>query len=91
MQWLWAVTALYLFFLLLVVGLTYTARSGEKIFHYLFTISLFVGSIAYFTMASDLGNVPIHTSTGDSGTRQIFYARYINWYTSPSTFPHVLD
>jgi len=79
-DWLWAVTALYVFFLLIVVGHAYTARSGEKIFHYLFTISLFVGSIAYFTMASDLGNVPIQTSTGDSGTRQIFYARYINWF-----------
>jgi len=79
-DWLWAVTALYLLFLLLVVGHAYFAHSGEKIFHYLFTISLFVGTIAYFTMASDLGSTPIKTSTGDSGTRQIFYAKYINWF-----------
>ncbi|TVY28484.1 Protein FDD123 [Lachnellula hyalina] len=79
-DWLWTVTAIYLFALLLVVGHSYVARSGEKIFHYLFTISLFVGAVAYFTMASDLGSTPIATSTGDSGTRQIFYAKYINWF-----------
>ncbi|TVY80831.1 Protein FDD123 [Lachnellula suecica] len=79
-DWLWAVTALYLLFLLVVVGHSYVARSGERIFHYLFTISLFVGTVAYFTMASDLGSTPINTSTGDAGTRQIFYARYINWF-----------
>jgi len=79
-DWLWTVTAIYLCSLLLVVGHSYFARSGEKIFHYLFTISLFVGGVAYFTMASDLGSTPIATSTGDSGTRQIFYAKYINWF-----------
>jgi bacteriorhodopsin len=87
-DWLWAVTALYLLFLLLVVGHAYFAHYGEKIFHYLFTISLFVGTVAYFTMASDLGSTPIETSTGDSGTRQIFYAKYINWYGLPSSFAH---
>lgn len=87
-DWLWAVVALYLLFLLLVVSHTYVARSGEKIFHYLFTVSLFVGTVAYFTMASDLGSTPIETSTGDSGTRQIFYAKYINWYNYLSPFPH---
>jgi len=79
-DWLWAVTAVYLLSLLIVVGHAYVARAGEKIFHYLFTISLFVGTVAYFTMASDLGSTPIETSTGDGGTRQIFYAKFINWF-----------
>jgi bacteriorhodopsin len=79
-DWLWAVTALYSLLLLVIVGLTPIARSGEKIFHYLFTISLFVGAISYFAMASDLGSTPIFTSTNESGTREIFYVRYINWY-----------
>ncbi|KAH6874600.1 hypothetical protein B0T10DRAFT_521775 [Thelonectria olida] len=35
--------------------LSFKARNGEKIFHYLFTIGLFVGAVAYFAMASDLG------------------------------------
>ena len=32
---------------------------GERIFHYLFTVAAFTGLIAYFTMASDLGNTPV--------------------------------
>ncbi|KAH8589338.1 heat shock protein 30 [Bisporella sp. PMI_857] len=81
-DWLWAVTALYSLSLLLVVAHSYFARSGEKILHYLFTISLFVGAISYFTVASNLGSTPVVTSTNQSGTRQIFYARYINWFVS---------
>jgi bacteriorhodopsin len=81
-DWLWAVTAIYCLFLLVVIGLAYVAKQGEKIFHYLFTISLLVGSIAYFTMASDLGVVPIKVSStlSSPGTREIFYAKYINWF-----------
>jgi len=79
-DWLWAVTAVYAFSLLVVVGLSYFAKGGERIFHYLFTISLFVGSISYFTMASGLGSIPVATADGAAGTREIFYARYINWF-----------
>lgn len=87
-DWLWAVTALYCFCLLVVVGLTYFARSGEKIFHYLFTISLFVGSVSYFAIASDLGSTPVVTSTNSAGTREIFYVLYINWYLPPPLFKY---
>jgi bacteriorhodopsin len=86
-NWLWAVTAVYCLALLFVVGTTYIARQGEKIFHYLFTISLLTGSIAYFAMASNLGSTSVLTSIGDAGTREIFYARYINWFIS---FPPIL-
>jgi bacteriorhodopsin len=87
-DWLWAVTAVYCLSLLIVVGLAYFARSGERIFHYLFTISLFTGAVAYFAMASDLGWTPVQTSTNEKGLRQVFYAKYINWYVSiPQLFP----
>lgn len=81
-DWLWAVCALYILSMLLVVTHAYFARSGERIFHYLFTISLLTGSIAYFTMASDLGNVAVQVADtlSSPGTRQIFYAKYINWF-----------
>jgi len=81
-DYLWAVTSLYLFCTLVVVCLSYFARFGEKIFHYLFTISLLTGAVAYFTMASDLGWVPVNVADNLSspGARQIFYARYINWF-----------
>jgi hypothetical protein len=58
---------------------------GERIFHYLFTVAAFTGLVAYFTMASNLGNTPVRqymnqemdrTSTH---TRQMFYTRYIYW------------
>jgi bacteriorhodopsin len=83
-DWLWAVCAVYCTTLLVVVGLAYFARQGEKIFHYLFTIALLTGSIAYFTVASDLGSTAIQVSDTLShpGTREIFYAKYINWYVS---------
>jgi len=87
-DWLWAVTAIYAFVLLLLTGLTgqrsYTTK--PRIFHYIFTIALLTGSIAYFTMASDLGSTPILTELNNhnnhSITRQIWYARYINWFVS---------
>ena len=86
-DWLWAVCAIYSLLLIVVVGLAYFAKNGERIFHYLFTISLFTGAIAYFTMASDLGATAVHISDNLSspGFREIFYAKYINWYlTLPS-------
>lgn len=79
-DWLWAVTAIYCLSLLIVVGHSFFAPKGEKIFHYLFTISLFVGSVTYFAMASDLGSTPVPTVDNSPGTREIFYARYINWF-----------
>lgn len=79
-DWLWAVFAVYSFTLIATIISGYFARQGEKIFHYLFTISLLTGSVAYFAAASDLGNVAVRTADNTPGTRQIFYARYINWY-----------
>jgi len=81
-DWLWAVTAFYAVILLIVVGHAYVARNGERIFHYLFTISLFTGFIAYFAMASDLASTPIVVADSlySPGTREIFYAKYVNWF-----------
>jgi len=68
-----------------------TRYRGERIFHYLLTIAAFVGLIAYFTMASDLGSTPVRqymntgfddTSGSGMPTRQIFYARYIYWFVA---------
>lgn len=89
-DWLWAVTAIYAFSFVAFFGLSFVARSGEKIFHYLFTIALLVGSITYFAQASDLGYVLI--SQVDSApklalTRQIFWPKYVNWVVS---FPSVV-
>ena len=60
------------------------AFNNEKIFHYLFTIALFVGAISYFAMASDLGWSVIATDLyrGDAATYQIFFVKYIYWVVS---------
>jgi bacteriorhodopsin len=78
-DWLWAITALYSFTLIVVVPWAFVAKSGEKIFHHLFTISLLVGAISYFSMASDIGSFAIETSENEKATRAIFWGRYINW------------
>jgi bacteriorhodopsin len=56
-------------------------KGGEKIFHYIYTIALFVGAIAYFAEASDLGwsVIPMANNPNNGATRQIFFAKYINW------------
>ncbi|KAI0601845.1 heat shock protein 30 [Biscogniauxia sp. FL1348] len=84
-NWLWAVTAIYVVSFITFFATSFVARSGEKIFHYLFTIALLVGSIAYYAQASDLGYVLIYqvnSSPAFELTRQIFYAKYINWVVS---------
>lgn len=89
-DWLWAVTAIYVFSFLSFFGLSFVARSGEKIFHYLFTIALLVGSITYFAQASDLGYAvlsEVNSSPSFALTRQIFWPKYVNWVVS---FPVVI-
>jgi bacteriorhodopsin len=85
-NWLWAVTAVYLLSFLIFVVHSLSARHGERIFHYLFSIATFTGGIAYFAMASDLGNTPVQTQLNNGNvptvTRQIWYARYINWFVA---------
>jgi bacteriorhodopsin len=82
-DWLWAVTAIYFLSFLGFVAHCHIARHGERVFHYLFSIAAFTGGIAYFAMASDLGNTPVLTELNNGGhkvTRQFWYARYINWF-----------
>jgi bacteriorhodopsin len=56
-------------------------HNGEKVFHYLFTIALLVGTIAYYAMASGLAYsvVQTHLHVEDAATYQIFFAKYIFW------------
>lgn len=59
------------------------ARSREKIFHYLFAVTLLVGSIAYYAMASDLAwDVISQVNETQNGSRQIFFAKYVYWVVS---------
>ena len=73
-DWLWAVTAIYGFLFLSYYGLSFRARFGEKVFHYIFSITLLTGTIAYFAHAADLGYAVVSV---DSTTRQFFWVKYV--------------
>ncbi|KAI0011732.1 family A G protein-coupled receptor-like protein [Xylariaceae sp. FL0662B] len=84
-NWLWAVTAIYIVSFLTVFAFSFFARAGEKVFHYLFTVALFAGSVSYYTIASGLGSLPlpvVNQKPIPEWTRQTFYPEYINWVVS---------
>lgn len=83
-NWLWAVTAIYLFTALVAFAHSFAARAGERFFHYLFIVANLVGTIAYFAAAADLGwsLVGQSNSLGYGVTRQIFFVKYILWVVS---------
>ncbi|KAH9925709.1 heat shock protein 30 [Amylocystis lapponica] len=87
-DWLWAAFSLLACFLLVTVGITFTRPRGARLFHQIAVIVLTTASIAYFSMASDLGATPVVTEfRGDHVTRQVWYVRYIQWFIN---FPLLL-
>lgn len=87
-DWLWAAFSLITLGLLVTVFLDFTRPRGTRLFHQLAIIILATTSLAYFSMASDLGATPIVTEfRGNGETRQIWYVRYIQWFI---TFPLLL-
>jgi bacteriorhodopsin len=88
-NWLWAVTAVFIVALLVHAVLLLRPLHGERIFHYIFTIALLAGSIAYFSMASGLGSHEVATSTGDREwlSYQVFWPKYAFWAVA---FPAVI-
>ncbi|ANB13718.1 Hsp30p [Sugiyamaella lignohabitans] len=89
-DWYWTVFSL--FALASLGGLVFSRigpQTGSKFFYYNYMFSTFVLSIAYYTMASDLGWTGIqaefnHATVDDGGLvpgiRQIFYTRYVGWF-----------
>ncbi|GJJ10397.1 hypothetical protein Clacol_004623 [Clathrus columnatus] len=59
-DWDWAIFALMLFSDLCLIAWTFLARNrGIRLFHYLGILILTTTAIAYYSMASNLGNTPI--------------------------------
>ncbi|KAK7420237.1 hypothetical protein QQX98_002892 [Neonectria punicea] len=87
-DWLWAVTAIYVASFIGLLCLSFAAHESQRVFHYIFTVSLLVGAVTSFAEASNLGWSSVQQADHlDNGTtRQIFYAKYINWSVS---FPAV--
>ncbi|TEA19719.1 Protein FDD123 [Colletotrichum sidae] len=85
-DWYFAVSAIMGFSTIIFMGMSFTKRESHRLFHYITTSITFVACIAYFTMGADLGQVPIqvefprsYDAVSAAGTREIFYARYIDW------------
>lgn len=63
----------------------YTVPPKQRVFHQITAMITFVATIAYFTMASNLGYavVPVEFQRSNPKVagmnREIFYVRYIDW------------
>jgi len=83
-DWLWAVCALHGLLLLGVIVWTYMTNPRRRVFHYFAISILFIATIYYFIMASDLGGrgVPVEFRQGNIAgrTRQVFYARWVGYF-----------
>ncbi|KAJ0115243.1 hypothetical protein J7T55_001653 [Diaporthe amygdali] len=84
-DFLWAVTAIFIVSFLGLLVFCFTTPESDRVFHYLFTCALLAGSVSYYAQASDLGWSAVEQVDG-SGTRQIFWPRYVNWAVA---FPSV--
>ncbi|KAI0059994.1 family A G protein-coupled receptor-like protein [Artomyces pyxidatus] len=84
-DWLWAVFAVMLLSNLLGIFWSSFKHPKNALFHQLGVIILSTSSVAYFSMASNLGHTPIVVEWDrDHGigplTRDIWYVRYIQWF-----------
>jgi len=89
-DWYWAVTAIMIVASMTFVGLAATKPRQHRIFHYITAAITMVASIAYFSMASNLGwtGIMVEFQRSDPRVyglyREIFYVRYIDWFiTTP--------
>ncbi|KAI1371857.1 family A G protein-coupled receptor-like protein [Hypoxylon crocopeplum] len=86
-DWYYAVCALMGVATLIFMGLSFRKPQGDRVFHYITAGVTGVACIAYFAMGSNLGQVPIQAQfvrpgnrwVRPAGTREIFYARYVDW------------
>ncbi|KAI0197650.1 bacteriorhodopsin [Astrocystis sublimbata] len=78
-DWYYTVSAMMGVTTLVAMGLAFRRPQTHRIFHYITASICAVACIAYFAMGSNLGQLPINTEFRRRGTREIFYARYIDW------------
>jgi bacteriorhodopsin len=77
---------------LIFMGMAFMKPQNHRLFHYITAGITLVAAIAYYSMGSNLGQVPIQVefvrpdrdAVAQAGTREIFYVRYIDWFiTTP--------
>ncbi|KAI1078963.1 FDD123 protein [Whalleya microplaca] len=86
-DWYFTVCAVMGLSTLVLMALAFTKPQSHRVFHYITAGITAVACISYFAMGSNLGQVPIQAEfirplskwVRAAGTREIFYARYIDW------------
>ncbi|GJE85618.1 family A G protein-coupled receptor-like protein [Phanerochaete sordida] len=86
-DWLWSVFSVMTVSMVGMLVWSHMRPRGTRFFHNVALIILFVSTLTYLALASDLGATPIQTEFRAQGTRQIFYVRYIQWFIN---FPLLL-
>ncbi|KAK7753064.1 hypothetical protein SLS62_005014 [Diatrype stigma] len=84
-DWYFTVCAVMGVTTLAIMGAALRKPQSHRTFHYITASITAVACISYFSMGANLGQVPIQAEflrtrkVGAAGTREIFYARYIDW------------
>ena len=84
-SWYWTTTAVMALSTIGFMAWSVKVPKERRIFHYITAAITLVASLAYFTMASNLGHaaVPVQFQRNNPAvvgeSRQIFYVRYIDW------------
>ncbi|KAI0474617.1 bacteriorhodopsin [Xylaria cf. heliscus] len=86
-DWYYTVCAMMGATTIVAMGLAFTRPQTHRIFHYITAGITAVACVAYFAMGSNLGQLPILVEfprpgshwVHAAGTREVFYARYIDW------------
>jgi bacteriorhodopsin len=80
------------------IGMSFRVPRQNRIFHYITASITLVATVAYFTMASNLGYTGISVEYMRSNpqvagtTREVFYVRYIDWFvTTPVSFTYQVE
>lgn len=88
-DWLWAAFCIFLVMAMILIGLMFRKAPNERLFYYTAIAPVIFMMINYFTLASNLGWIPVkakynHVKTSTQkehpGYRQVFYTRYIGWF-----------
>ena len=79
-SWLWAVTAIHSLLFIVVLALTVKTRHRQRVYHYIALALLLIPTIAYFTMASNLGAARVPVEFRRGGAREVFWVRYVGEY-----------
>jgi bacteriorhodopsin len=90
-DWYWAVMSTMGTTMLVILGIGFLKPASHRIFHYILAAAAFVAMMEHYSMAANLGWVPIDVEWQRSShlvsgvNRQIWWVRYCCWYAWPET------